>query len=388
MTGIFQNFMTGVDAGYRSADRERARLAQSEAADMLRRGDTTGAAQRLMTDGFFNEATTLTNVSMTNQRADARRKAGAAAGKGDWGGASQTLLGAGELDDGLAAETQGRNRAAGSLWQDDPKAAAALLASGGDMDGAGRLIDWSQRASEAERAEALCRSKVMAPILHNLQGVPYEQRRPLIQSQAAALGGAGFSPEQVAGFDPTDQNIRSLIDSTLGMEKLLGTFSQREVGDTLRTYRTTPHGVQEVRREDIPQTRAESLQRDRFEWEREREAERQKLINSAGDVLGPILQKHASGLPLSAGEQEILGRYMEGGNAGGGDVGALLAQLGGRAPPAAGDPNRPANGPARGGGGGTMQSPARPRSEADFNALPSGAWFINPADGRLLQKGQ
>lgn len=34
----------------------------------------------------------------------------------------------------------------------------------------------------------------------------------------------------------------------------------------------------------------------------------------------------------------------------------------------------------------SKDSPAKPTSQKDFGALPSGAWFVNPADGKLLQK--
>jgi hypothetical protein len=35
---------------------------------------------------------------------------------------------------------------------------------------------------------------------------------------------------------------------------------------------------------------------------------------------------------------------------------------------------------------GTQTNPAKPMSQDDFNALPSGSWFVNPADKRLLRK--
>lgn len=42
--------------------------------------------------------------------------------------------------------------------------------------------------------------------------------------------------------------------------------------------------------------------------------------------------------------------------------------------------------PAAGGGGQSQQAPARPTSREAFDQLPSGAWFVNPADGRVMQK--
>lgn len=35
---------------------------------------------------------------------------------------------------------------------------------------------------------------------------------------------------------------------------------------------------------------------------------------------------------------------------------------------------------------GTQEDPHKPADQTTFDALPSGAWFINPADGRLLRK--
>lgn len=42
--------------------------------------------------------------------------------------------------------------------------------------------------------------------------------------------------------------------------------------------------------------------------------------------------------------------------------------------------------PATGGSGADKSQPAMPRAQADFDKLPSGAYFINPSDGRVLLK--
>lgn len=57
----------------------------------------------------------------------------------------------------------------------------------------------------------------------------------------------------------------------------------------------------------------------------------------------------------------------------------LERRLGVRQEPAGG------NAPA-GGDGSSREKPARPMTRQAFAALPSGAWFVNPADGRILQK--
>lgn len=38
--------------------------------------------------------------------------------------------------------------------------------------------------------------------------------------------------------------------------------------------------------------------------------------------------------------------------------------------------------------GQSQDNPARPQSEQEFEALPVGAWFVNPADGRTMQKAR
>lgn len=41
--------------------------------------------------------------------------------------------------------------------------------------------------------------------------VPYDQRKALIQQNIAGLQAAGFTPEQIASFDPTDANLDGVV---------------------------------------------------------------------------------------------------------------------------------------------------------------------------------
>jgi len=50
------------------------------------------------------------------------------------------------------------------------------------------------------------------------QNIPYAQRRAFIQSQAAYLAQHGVTPEMIAGFDPTDQNINAQLVEALGVK--------------------------------------------------------------------------------------------------------------------------------------------------------------------------
>ena len=210
---MFQRFATGLMTGQAQADRTRTRTAQDEAARMLKEGNTTGASQALMSAGLYGDAATMTNVSGVNRRTDARVTAGRNF-MTDPRAAAGTLFDAGEFDDGRTMYGEAINREAGAaLAADDPKRASAIAAAGGKVEMATQLIDWADRLDARGREEALGRQKTMAPILFNIARLPYEQRRQAIEAQNQALGGAGFTAEQIAGFDPTDENIRALVDS-------------------------------------------------------------------------------------------------------------------------------------------------------------------------------
>lgn len=130
-------------------------------------------------------------------------------------------------------------------------------------------------------------------------------------------------------------------------------------------------------------------------------------IDSTGDVLAPILSKVAAGQQLSPGEQTLFDRWNNssgsddpvrrllsgagGGGVGGGMGGDLDPPSRRTAPspapsrpaaPPAPSPARPASPPAM---AGTAKNPHRPRSRAEAQALPRGAYFVDPA-GNVIQK--
>lgn len=97
---------------------------------------------------------------------------------------------------------------------------------------------------------------------------------------------------------------------------------------------------------------------------------------SMGSVMGGILDQMARGEPLSPHQEAALDRYE---------------RLQRRPDPFAAfmsppEASAPAGGQAQSGAGVSPNNPASPQSQEDFDALPSGAWFVNPADGRLMQK--
>lgn len=370
----------------------------------MTKGDRSGAARALMGVGEYGDAATMTDTFDRNQKLDARAAAGLSMTKSNYGQASGVMYAAGDLAEGQRLEGEGRNRKAGAMLLEDPRQAAAITAAGGDIQTATQLLDWSQRAAEAERTQALTRARTMAPILNSVGQLPYEQRRIAIQQQSTVLGGAGFTTEQLAQFDPTDQNIRALTDSVLGLEKVLGSYIQREVGDEIRTYRTNPYGVLPVGKEAVPYSREEARQDrrlDQTDAQQEITREQINVANSTGDVYGPLLQRYAQGEQLNPQEQEIVRSILAGRNGGndwggGGGVPGLpgvttpMGANGVAMPNQTGTrPNPPsAQQPSQRGNGQSAASPAVVRSADDFERLPVGAWFTNPADGRVMQKAR
>lgn len=401
MTQILDSAFRGLMVGNQQYDRNRAQGAQERAARLMTSGDRSGAARELMAAGQFGEAATMTNVSMTNRAQDARERAGTAAAGGNYGEASRERFLSGDLEGGEAYETQARNREAGGVLLDDPRRAAAIQAAGGDIAQATQIIDWSDRADETERAAALNRAKVMGPILNQAGSLPYEQRRAFIQQNAQVLNGAGFTPEQVQQFDPSDDNIRALNDTTLGLAAVLGAYSQRVVGDEVRTYRTNPYGVERVGSEPVPYSRDEGREDRRLELEEERiglQREQLNVANSTGDVLGPLLQRYSRGEPLNEQEDSIVQHYLRS-QQGAGMFGMPSQFAPPPAPPTG--PNGAANAnrsgispnggqgaPRQNGSGQSAASPAAVQTADDFERLPIGAWFINPADGQIMQKAR
>lgn len=111
-------------------------------------------------------------------------------------------------------------------------------------------------------------------------------------------------------------------------------------------------------------------------------------INSTGDVMGPIYSKIARGQTLTPGEQ----RLYEDGRRAADPLAALLGSLPNAQPaPRPATPPRlppPKPGAQRNGSVAQQGGVYRPTSAADMAAIPKGAKFVNPADGRVLTKAR
>lgn len=75
--------------------------------------------------------------------------------------------------------------------------------------------------SEAQRKLESDHAEVLAGIGHGLLARPYEERKSIIAHMAPALAARGFKPEEIAGFDPTDENITALQNSAMTLKDIL-----------------------------------------------------------------------------------------------------------------------------------------------------------------------
>lgn len=320
MAQVFETAMRGLMTGREMRREDRREGAQARARQLMTSGDRRGAVLELMGEGMFNEAASARDTLQNVDTAEARREAGAFINAGNYGAAAGPMLMTGNLEDGKRLQDDARNREVGAAFVADPRKAAELAAQGGDIASATQLQDWAARADEREREAALGRIRVMGPILYRAGTMPYEQRRPYIQSQLGLLAGAGLTQEQVAGFDPTDENIRGVTDTGLGLERALGSYSQRVVADEVRTYRTDPYGVERVGSEPVPVSRAEQReerQLDLREEDMRLTREQRERVNTMADVVAPLLQKYSLGQPLNERETEIVRNYLDRNQSGG-----------------------------------------------------------------------
>lgn len=120
-------------------------------------------------------------------------------------------------DDATAQMASQRRAQISQQYATDPQGARTAAIGAGDFDLAGELgkLDEQGRAKAKENAER------MAVIGLTLKKSPYEARKPAIQQLSSVLQASGFSPEQIAGFDPTDEAIDGLVASSMDLKTAL-----------------------------------------------------------------------------------------------------------------------------------------------------------------------
>lgn len=107
-----------------------------------------------------------------------------------------------------------RRRGYGAQFAADPRAAIGAATQAGDFDVAQAF---SQMTKE-QQAKALEHQQTLAAIGGKLVKMPYDQRVAAMQQLGPALVARGFGQEEIAGFDPTDENLQALMTSLAEFE--------------------------------------------------------------------------------------------------------------------------------------------------------------------------
>lgn len=100
----------------------------------------------------------------------------------------------------------------------DPTKRQAAAQATGDSDTikAVASMDAGTRAQKKEATDA-----VGGFVFGLLKSVPYEQRKAAIQQNAQGLQQAGFTPEQLQSYDPTDDNLHATLAQVQTLDQAL-----------------------------------------------------------------------------------------------------------------------------------------------------------------------
>jgi hypothetical protein len=316
----------------------------------------------------------------------------------------------------------------GAQRQDAAVTAAEPQVQQGDYMGAARTI----AAANPEHAHALMqldadgRQRVQqlgvrgGQVMLSAANMSPEQRGPFMAQHRDEVLAAGLmTPEQFDAFpwsDPSPERTtwyRNEGAQFMGLGELAGSISMMRFGDNEAAVRTTPAGAQIESSTPIPATREETRAAGNDAWTRNhtetedafhhrtdmmrlglQAQELQQQSQTPDRVIGGILTTLAGGGTLTPGQESALSRYVQIGQArtpmgivlgqnGPGGTGSMDVGGGGSqgGAPSGGAPPAAATTPAPTGG-----NIARPQSQAEYDALPPGALYIDPGDGRQRRK--
>lgn len=277
--------------------------------------------------------------------------------------------------------------------------AANLAAGAGQVDLAQQFMQLDRGALEAAKT----RGERGAAAIYSAIQLPPPQRAAYIAQHQGLAAELGITPEQLQAVDFTnDTAMRALADQWQDASKLAGDISLQRFGDSVQTVRTGPSGTDVLDSREVPQTRAETFERQQFGYRQDQDsidnqyrdsraqaedAYRQwQMQNSVSrsDIEGQVLQRAIQGgvEALTPEEKAVYDRAVS--TSQGGFLGQMTS-----APPAAAaaTASPPPRQQAQSAGGSPgAGNPARPQTEADYAALPPGALFIDPDDGQLYRK--
>ena len=119
----------------------------------------------------------------------------------------------------------------GSIGFEQPREAARMAASAGMPEIARQYLAMGKDEQEAAKA----RLTSAAPIAWGAKDLPYEQRKAFIQARSQGLLAGGWTPEQIASVDPTDEFLQDVLATEL---ELKGVMDLEKVD-----YRALPEGA-------------------------------------------------------------------------------------------------------------------------------------------------
>lgn len=101
---------------------------------------------------------------------------------------------------------------------DREKLFSTLLAL--DPQVAGQYMDAFSKMDQAQVDQFKVKNEGIMQVAAGLMQLDPSQRKAALQQAAPQLQQYGFTPEQIAGFDPSDQNLRQLIVGHMDAEKI------------------------------------------------------------------------------------------------------------------------------------------------------------------------
>lgn len=189
---------------------------------------------------WINAYETGREGAMTRRKQEALSLAGRRLMTGDWEGAAGEVL-PHDLATGvklreMGAEEAARSRRAGygrlvAEGKGDDAVRGAHAA--GDLDEATKLQQALTQMDEAKREQVKARSERQAAILFPARQMDQTQRKAYVLQNKAALVEAGFTPEEVDAFDPSDAAYDQLMVQVMGLKDAIAKW------DNDRTFAAT-----------------------------------------------------------------------------------------------------------------------------------------------------
>ena len=180
-----------------------------------------------------------------DQQNRARQTYGQSLMTGDWKGAASAVAGydpqlaVSTLKYGEGVDTEARRKGYGSTFATDPQGAVRAAQGAGDFEIAADLQEAIGKADEAKVAQARRTASRVAEIVAPIgEMADMGQRKAYIQTHRDELIGAGYTPEQIDAFEPTDANLATVYTQAVGLASWLDRNKPQVVGRAV--VRTDP----------------------------------------------------------------------------------------------------------------------------------------------------